>query len=110
MLPVYNGPFTHRTLRCASKTPETFHQRSEATRAPRMCERPLTPYNLQVAVAERLARLTALSEDQGSNRTAGGSCVYRDSCSDIQRWVRGVRCVPLLQRPGRLSLPPSEGR
>jgi len=72
MLPVYNGPFTHRTLRCASKTPETFYQRSEATRAPRMCERPLTPYNLQVAVAERLARLTALSEDQGSNRKAGG--------------------------------------
>jgi len=38
---------------------------------------------LQVSVAEWLARLTAVTEDPGSNHAAD-SCVYRDSCCDIQ--------------------------
>jgi len=37
----------------------------------------------QVSVAEWLARLTAVCEDPGSNHAAD-SCVYRDSCCDIQ--------------------------
>jgi len=39
----------------------------------------LSPRVNQVSVAEWLARLIALRENQGSNHTAGG-CVYRDSC------------------------------
>ena len=38
---------------------------------------------VQVSVAEWLARLTAVREDPGSNHAAD-SCVYRDSCCDIQ--------------------------
>ena len=38
---------------------------------------------LQVSVAEWLARLTAVREGPGSNHAAD-SCVYRDSCCDIQ--------------------------
>jgi len=41
--------------------------------------------NWQVSVAEWLARLTAVWEDPGSNHAAD-SCVYRDSCCDIQSW------------------------
>ena len=36
-----------------------------------------------VSVAEWLARLTAVREDPGSNHAAN-SCVYRDSCCDIE--------------------------
>jgi len=44
---------------------------------------------LYVAVAEWLARPTAVSEDPGSNHTADG-CVYRDSHCDIQSWARAA--------------------
>jgi len=44
-------------------------------------------YTLQVSVAEWLARLTAVWEDPGTNH-ATDSCVYRDSCCDIQSWAR----------------------
>jgi len=37
----------------------------------------------QVSVAEWLARLTVVLDDPGSNHAAD-SCVYRDSCCDIQ--------------------------
>ena len=37
----------------------------------------------QVSVAEWLARLTAVCKDPGSNHAAD-SCVYRDSCCDMQ--------------------------
>jgi len=46
-------------------------------------------HSLQVSVAEWLARLTAVWEDPGSNHVAD-SCVYRDSCCDIQSWARAV--------------------
>ena len=42
-----------------------------------------------VSVAEWLARLTVVWEDPGSNHAAD-SCVYRDSCCDIQSWARAV--------------------
>ena len=44
---------------------------------------------LQVSVAEWLARLTAVWEDPGSNRTAN-DWVYHDSCCDMQPWARAV--------------------
>ena len=59
----------------------------------------------QVSVAEWLARLTAVWEDPGLNHAAD-SCVYRDSCCDIQSWARAVHLYCL----GRLSLPPFVGR
>ena len=40
-------------------------------------------FSAMVSVAEWLARLTAVREDPGSNYAAN-SCVYRDSCCDIQ--------------------------
>jgi len=43
----------------------------------------------QVAVAEWLARLTAVWEDPGSNHAADG-CVHRDSRCDIQPWAWAV--------------------
>ena len=42
------------------------------------------------SVAEWLACLTAVWEDPGSNHTAD-SCVYRDSCCNIQSWARAVQ-------------------
>ena len=48
-----------------------------------------TTNTLQVSVAEWLARLTAVWEDPRLNHTAD-SCVYRDSCCDIQSWARAV--------------------
>jgi len=44
---------------------------------------------LLYSVAEWIARPTAVSEDRGSNHAADGR-VYRDSCCDIQPWVRAV--------------------
>ena len=43
----------------------------------------------QVSVAQWLAHLTAVWEDPGSNHAAD-SCVYRDSCCDIQSRARAV--------------------
>jgi len=44
---------------------------------------------MQVSVAKWLARLTAVWEDPVSNHAAD-SCVYRNSCCDIQSWARAV--------------------
>jgi len=44
---------------------------------------------LLVSVAKWLAHLTAVWEDSGSNH-ATDSCVYCDSCCDIQSWARAV--------------------
>jgi len=49
----------------------------------------------QVAVAEWLARLTAVWEDPGSNHTMD-SCVYHDSCCDIQPCSTSVHAYLLL--------------
>ena len=45
--------------------------------------------DMQVSAAEWLAHLTAVWEDPGSNHTTD-SCVYHDSCCDIQYWARAV--------------------
>jgi len=44
---------------------------------------------LLVSVAKWLAHLTAVWEDSGLNH-ATDSCVYCDSCCDIQSWARAV--------------------
>ena len=46
-------------------------------------------YLVVVSVAEWLVHLTAVWEDPGSNN-ATDSCVYRDSCCDIQSWAQAV--------------------
>ena len=58
---------------------------------------------MQVSVAEWLVRLTAVWEDPASNHTTG-SCVYRDSCCDIQSWARAVHlyCTFTLTQPSTL--------
>ena len=48
-----------------------------------------TVHSVLYSVAEWIARPTAVSEDRGSNHAADGR-VYRDSCCDIQPWVRAV--------------------
>jgi len=60
-----------------------------------ICHSPSAIVNLvwptvsEVSVAEWLSRLTAVWEDPGLNHVAD-SCVYRDSCCDIQSWARAV--------------------
>ena len=58
---------------------------------------------LHVSVAERLARLSAVSEDPGSNH-ASDSCVYHDSCCDMQprAEMRTFTAVPRPTQPSTL--------
>jgi len=57
-----------------------------------------------VRLAEWLACLTAVWEDQGSNHAAS-SCVYCDSRCDIQPWAHGLRtfnAVPRSTQPSTI--------
>ena len=65
--------------------------RSQSTRCNDLLRQMATQFKkvYPIAVAEWLARLTAVREDPGSNHTADG-CVYRDSRCDIQPWAQAV--------------------